>query len=410
MSIAARIKALNLSELRAMERHGKRLDEIGKARQVNDTPALTFNGLDIVDAQAKHVAGCRINTAAQKICQHALIQFPTDIPVTEENQQLMLDSAVDFINHVYGGDAVFAARLDRDEAGKHSVDVFFAPKYLKETAKTRRGEAESDLWISNTKHGKDLCHQHRDEITERNRQMAELKRAKNEEAGRNVLIGPIQGTFSTGPGQVGIALQSEIRQWTTQKVPEFAVLIKSKKQKQSLEPDRLEPEEYGLREDRAALEREREEIKAERSKVEADRREAKAYASKMRSVADEEWALAAKGRIEAQSLKKPLEALALSLNERQSRLEAGEARLAKAMANIDQLAAGVKRVLNDMALVVHQWTRTLGLTVPEEIKQVSELQEAVAVILRDNAERIAEQNLENQDYDEASFERPPAPE
>jgi hypothetical protein len=261
MSIAARIKALNLSELRAMERHGKRLDEIGKARQVSDTPALTFSSLDIVDAQAKHVAGCRINKAVQKICQHALIQFPTDIQITDGNQQAMLDRAVEFINHVYGGDAVFAARLDRDESGKHSVDVFFAPKYLKETAKTRRGEAESYLWISNTKHGKDLCQRHRDEIIERNREMAELKRAKNEEAGRNVLIGPIQGTFSTGPSQVGIALQSEIRTWIVRRDPIIASLIKPKKQKQSLEPDRLEPEEYGLREDRAALERERKEIK-----------------------------------------------------------------------------------------------------------------------------------------------------
>ena len=41
----------------------------------------------------------------------------------------MLREAVDFINGFYGGDAVFAVRLDRDEKGTHNVDVFFLPRW-----------------------------------------------------------------------------------------------------------------------------------------------------------------------------------------------------------------------------------------------------------------------------------------
>jgi hypothetical protein len=41
----------------------------------------------------------------------------------------MLRHAVEFANEYHGGDAVFAARLDRDEKGKHTVDVFLMPRY-----------------------------------------------------------------------------------------------------------------------------------------------------------------------------------------------------------------------------------------------------------------------------------------
>lgn len=60
----------------------------------------------------------------------------------------MLDQAVKFINQHHGGSAVFCGRLDRDEAGRHGVDVFYAPRYLKTT---KRKSAE---WISLTKFGK----------------------------------------------------------------------------------------------------------------------------------------------------------------------------------------------------------------------------------------------------------------
>ncbi|MEJ5143688.1 hypothetical protein, partial [Gluconobacter albidus] len=62
----------------------------------------------------------------------------------------MLNEAVAFINASHGGRAVFRARLDRDEVGRHGVDVFYAPKYEKVT---RRGKVVED-WISLSKFGK----------------------------------------------------------------------------------------------------------------------------------------------------------------------------------------------------------------------------------------------------------------
>jgi hypothetical protein len=103
---------------------------------------------------------------------------------------------------------------------------------------------------------------------------------------------------------------------------------------------------------------------------------AEEYASQMRRTADDEWALAAKSRIEA-------EALTSSLREEKDHL-------AKAIENVREIASGLKRVINDMSLVIRQWTTTLGLTVPKEEKQVSDLQKAVSSILRDNLERIQE--------------------
>ena len=41
----------------------------------------------------------------------------------------MLRHAVAFANGYHGGDAVFAARLDRDEEGRHTVDVFLMPRH-----------------------------------------------------------------------------------------------------------------------------------------------------------------------------------------------------------------------------------------------------------------------------------------
>jgi hypothetical protein len=61
---------------------------------------------------------------------HALVQFPSElVPNDRRRQTAMMSYAVEFINDFYGGDAVFAARLDRDEKGTHKVDVFFLPRW-----------------------------------------------------------------------------------------------------------------------------------------------------------------------------------------------------------------------------------------------------------------------------------------
>jgi hypothetical protein len=63
----------------------------------------------------------------------------------------MLDHARKFAEKHFGGNAVFADRLDRDEAGLHVVDLFLAPRYVK---KTKHEEKEA---ISISKHLKDLA-------------------------------------------------------------------------------------------------------------------------------------------------------------------------------------------------------------------------------------------------------------
>lgn len=105
----------------------------------------------LMDAYEAHVEGARRNAAAHKLFQHAFLQFPTDIEITPESEREMLAQGVAFINRTYGGNAVFHARLDRDEKGRHGVDVFFAPRYAKTTAKG------TEDWISLSKFSKELA-------------------------------------------------------------------------------------------------------------------------------------------------------------------------------------------------------------------------------------------------------------
>lgn len=79
-----------------------------------------------------------MNAGLKRPAMHAIIQFPPQIRISEANERKMLQLAVQFINKTHGGDAVFAARLDRDEDGRHTVDVFYSPKYVKETKKALR--------------------------------------------------------------------------------------------------------------------------------------------------------------------------------------------------------------------------------------------------------------------------------
>ncbi|UOA32548.1 hypothetical protein DSM110093_02348 [Sulfitobacter sp. DSM 110093] len=72
-----------------------------------------------------------VKQSGRSACIHALVQFPTGLldGSDEEHQRAMLHHAVKFLNHYHGGDAVFAARLDRDERGRHTVDAFLLPRY-----------------------------------------------------------------------------------------------------------------------------------------------------------------------------------------------------------------------------------------------------------------------------------------
>lgn len=125
---AVRVSTLDATGLAAMERHGKREDASGQARRVSDGAPLVFGDLDICARQEAHTAGRKQQGRVKAL--HALVQFPSElIPNTSTAQRVMLREAVKFINELYGGDAVFAARLDRDEKGTHKVDVFFLPRW-----------------------------------------------------------------------------------------------------------------------------------------------------------------------------------------------------------------------------------------------------------------------------------------
>lgn len=125
---AVRVSTLDATDLAAMERHGRREDASGQARRVSDDEPLVFGGLDICARQEAHTEGRKQQGRAKAL--HALVQFPSElIPNSARAQKVMLREAVGFINEFYGGDAVFAARLDRDEKGTHKVDVFFLPRW-----------------------------------------------------------------------------------------------------------------------------------------------------------------------------------------------------------------------------------------------------------------------------------------
>lgn len=126
---AIRQNALKAVDLANMEAHGKREDESGKRRQVREAEPLVVGGLDLREQRADWMTDVKQqgNTAAL----HALVQYPTGLidGTTKDQQERMLRHAVRFMNDFHGGDAVFAARLDRDEKGRHSVDVFMMPRH-----------------------------------------------------------------------------------------------------------------------------------------------------------------------------------------------------------------------------------------------------------------------------------------
>lgn len=128
---AVRIQQMKMDDLTRAEKHGKRLDGTSKARAIYDAPPLTSTGLDLNNLYRKHVHGAFMPRARAK-AMHVIVQYPTDL-VDGEDAALMLRHACAFIERVFGPDAIFADRVDRDEKGRHVVDVFVAPKYMKVT-------------------------------------------------------------------------------------------------------------------------------------------------------------------------------------------------------------------------------------------------------------------------------------
>ncbi|MDA5558576.1 hypothetical protein, partial [Shimia sp. MMG029] len=126
---AVRQKAIGFPDLANMERHGKREDTSGQQWRIRDAEPLVYGSLDLADARKAHMLG--VKQSGCSACIHALVQFPTGLldGANEDHQRAMLGHAVEFLNGYHGGDAVFAARLDRDEKGRHTADVFLLPRY-----------------------------------------------------------------------------------------------------------------------------------------------------------------------------------------------------------------------------------------------------------------------------------------
>jgi hypothetical protein len=119
-----------------MERHGKREDETSKARVINDEPPLTTTGLDLEALYLAHVDGAYI-PKAQSVAIELLLQFPADL-VDGEDPEYMLKHTRAFAETVWGPEAIFADRVDRDEKGRENVSVYVTPKYVKKTKHTER--------------------------------------------------------------------------------------------------------------------------------------------------------------------------------------------------------------------------------------------------------------------------------
>lgn len=247
MKTMVRCRSLDMSALAAQEAHGKREDYTSKKRRVRDAAPIVAHGLNLRELYDAHMDGVRQNRAAKKPVLHFIVRFPPDLLDVDakhfqgdkrQRQRMMLRQAVAFIEKTHGGDAVFAARLDRDEAGETIADVFAAPRYEKRTKRTRPDE-KGATWASATKFGKELAEKHQPEIQRR-----------HPEAKGKLL----------GPRAVGIALNIEWRNWF-ERVNELK--LAKKNEKESFGPDRLETEAYKavqaerdeLERDRAALDR-----------------------------------------------------------------------------------------------------------------------------------------------------------
>jgi hypothetical protein len=149
---SVRLKQLNAAGLTTAEKHGKRLDQTGKTRAIDDTPPLTRTGLDLNALYTAHVEGAFIPKAKTK-AMHMILQFPKNL-VDPADAPGMLDHARAYVERVFGPDAIFGDRIDRDEKNKQVVDLFIAPKYVK---RTKKGEK---IAVSMTRDLKKLAEKH----------------------------------------------------------------------------------------------------------------------------------------------------------------------------------------------------------------------------------------------------------
>ena len=257
---AVRVSTMDSHQLAGMEKHGKREDQTSLHRKINDDSPLVFGGLDLVELQAKHVEGSKQQGKTKGL--HALVQFPSGlVPNDEKAQKAMLNHAVKFINKAYGGDAVFAARLDRDEKGTHKVDVFFLPRWQH---RYKSGKTQQRCGIG-TYAKKNAEARYVKEKTVSTKTGKPINLVSLREAGDKRQAANDKHTQ-------GAALQDSLYEYLRDYIPN----IVRGERKASSKPDRLEPEVFGLKKDR-----ERHALKQMRTEKElADRAETVLLAEK----------------------------------------------------------------------------------------------------------------------------------
>lgn len=163
--VSARLVPLNALLLRKAEQHGRRLDNVAVSRKVRDADSLTWvpdgvtgDPLALADRLEEHVRGAFRPKGGTTLAQHMIVKMPDSIPTeTEGDAYLAMLIAVAFAQEAFGGQAVFAARIDRDERSTNNVDLFLAPIYDKSDKKAPGGSKKA---VSMTRHLKLLAEKH----------------------------------------------------------------------------------------------------------------------------------------------------------------------------------------------------------------------------------------------------------
>lgn len=256
---AIRQKAIDHATLAAMENHGKRQDASGQSRRVRDEPPLVYGTLDLREAREAHLEGVVRQAGSRSACLHAVVQFPTGL-VPADNpkaQEWMLQEAVGFMDDFHGGGAVFAARLDRDEAGRHTVDVFLMPTYDRTT--------------------KDGRTERRASVSRFSKQAAKARFGTDDRRAQGSALQAAWHEHLTATGRLK-GLEPPTPKATTTR-------------------DRLEPEVYGLRQDEARVDVAKRGVKAANEVIQA------------------QWAALDAGQRELEAGKRELEARAAAVAE-----------------------------------------------------------------------------------------------
>lgn len=222
--------------LAAAEMHGKRLDASSQSRRISHEAPLVRGGLNLAELYQKHTSGCRMDKRLKSPIIHAILQWPTGLPTDQETQNAMLNHSMKFLNDVFGGEAVFAGRLDRDESNRHVVDVFLSPITQKK---------DGSRWIQTSAPLKKLCHKHKAEIMRRHP--------------------TIKPTSIDNKRCQGIALQSEWRDY----LQSLGLQLAQKVEKCSSTPDRVSPEKYAQEARQAALKAREAALEARQAALEA---------------------------------------------------------------------------------------------------------------------------------------------